>query len=763
MSACWADYDNDGHQDVYVANMWSAAGKRVSEQPLFHPQAPDAIRSNYQRHASGNALYRNQGNGNFLNVGEQAGVAMGRWSWCSDMWDFDHDGYPDLYIANGYISAPGESDLGSFFWRQVVAKSPEDATPSLAYEHGWNALNELIRSDTSWSGHERNVLFANNRDGTFSEVSGALAMDFPEDSRSFALADLDHDGRLEVILKNRNAPQLRILHNRMPEIGHSIAFRLRGHKSNRDAIGTAITIEVEGHRQTKYLQAGSGFLAQHSKELFFGLGKPSDTALNQIHAKIQWPSGLTQEFANLPANTRVAIEEGIATFAATPFAKASAAYATPAAPATPEALPDQVETWLLEPIKAPAFALPDLTGAPHELSSFTSSFILLNFFSPQSEQCLDQLRSLQQNHSSLTAAQLKIIAINISESSTPTPKSSFPFPILIANEDTAALYNILYRYLFDRRRDLGFPTSFLIDKQGMIVKLYQGHIDPRRVLEDLKSIPTTPEARMQKAMPLGGVLYQGGFSRNDFTYGVALFQHGYLDQAADSFEQVVAAKPNDPEAYYNLGTLNLRRNKLAEAQSYLEQTVKLRPNYPEAWNNLGMLAGQQGHAEQAIEYFNRSLAQRPAYAIALLNLGNVYRRQGQYQQAEDNLNHALQLQPDDPEINYSLGMLYAQQKQASRATGYLQKAIALRPGYPEALNNLGVLLVQSQDYTQAEEQFKTCLRLNPDYDQSYFNLARLYVMQHDKPKAKQIITELELRQPDNPQAKQASQMLESMP
>src|SRR5208282_6675629 len=105
-------------------------------------------------------------------------------------------------------------------------------------------------------------------DGTFSEVSGPTGLDFLEDSRTFVLADLDHDGRLEVILKNRNAPQLRILHNAMKDLGHSIAFRLRGQKSNRDAIGAAITVEAGTLRQTKYLQAGSGFLAQHSKEIF---------------------------------------------------------------------------------------------------------------------------------------------------------------------------------------------------------------------------------------------------------------------------------------------------------------------------------------------------------------------------------------------------------------------------------------------------------------------------------------------------------------
>ncbi len=82
------------------------------------------------------------------------------------------------------------------------------------------------------------------------------------------------------------------------------------------------------------------------------------------------------------------------------------------------------------------------------------------------------------------------------------------------------------------------------------------------------------------AIPLKGELYQGAFQRNDFTYGVALFQHGYLDQAAESFQQVIAAKPDDPEGYYNLGTLNLRRNDFQQARHYLEQTLKLRPNYP---------------------------------------------------------------------------------------------------------------------------------------------------------------------------------------
>src|SRR6202034_1558929 len=204
---------------------------------------------------------------------------------------------------------------------------------------------------------------------------------------------------------------------------------------------------------------------------------------------------------------------------------------------------------------------------------------------------------------SLAASELDVAAVNVDNSDSVAAARSFatqqgfPFPALFATEETIGIYNIIYRYLFDRRRDLGVPTSFLLDKEGMIVKVYQGSLRPEKLLEDVRSIPSTATERLQKALPLGGALYQAAFQRNDFTYGVALFQHGYLEQAAASFQQVVAAKPDNPDAYYNLGTLYLRRNDLEDARGYLEKTVKLKPDYPEAWNNLGMIAAQQGHAD----------------------------------------------------------------------------------------------------------------------------------------------------------------------
>ncbi len=762
MSCCWSDYDNDGHQDIYVPSMWEAAGQRVSEQRQFHENAPEDVRELYQRHARGNALYRNRANGTFKNVGHEAAVEMGRWSWSSDFWDFDHDGFADLYVANGYISSPERDDLASFFWRQVVAKSSEDATPSLGYEHGWNAINELIRSDNTWHGYARNVLFVNNHDGTFSETSGPAGLDFIEDSRCFALADIDHDGRLEIILKNRNAPQLRVLHNVMKDIGYSISFRLRGHKSNRDAIGASVVVEAGRLRQTKYVQAGSGFLSQHSKELFFGVGNAEEN----VKATIRWPSGLTQTFDHLPVNHRLEVEEGSSSFVAKSFAVAPKAYAQAAPPLALEPLPSRVETWLIQPLKAPEFSLPDLAGNMQELRSLQGSVGLLYFWATTAPLSVDQLKLLNQHRSILAASKTRVLAVNVDDGTelqnarSLANKEHVSIPVLFATEEVAGIYDLIYRHLFDRRRDLAIPTAFLLDSQGMIVKVYQGALNSESLLKDVKSIPTTLEDRMLKALPFKGVLAQDAFLRNDFTYGVAMFQHGYLDQAAESFQQVIAAKPGNADAYYNLGTLNLRRNDVEQARQYLEQAVKLQPNHPEAWNNLGMIAAQQGHPEEAIKNFQQSLVLRPRYAVALLNLGNVYRRQQLFAKAQECLDHALELQPDDPEISYSLGMLYAQQNQTQRASEYLQKAIALRPDYAEALNNLGVLFVRGQDYSRAEEQFKSGIRVAPGFDQSYLNLARLYAIQNDREKAKSVLLDLLQLQPQNASAKRALEMLQ---
>jgi len=205
--------------------MWTAAGQRISTQEVFAKESPEKSGHSIANTPWVIRCYAMEATADSMTRAVRRVVQMGRWSWSSDAWDFDHDGYADLYVTNGMVSGPSQDELNSFFWRQVVAKSPQDATPSAEYEQGWNAIQRLIRADGTWSGYERNVFYANNRDGTFADVSGAVGLDFLEDGRSFALSDFDHDGRLEIFLKNRNGPQLRVLKNVLTDLGPSIAFR----------------------------------------------------------------------------------------------------------------------------------------------------------------------------------------------------------------------------------------------------------------------------------------------------------------------------------------------------------------------------------------------------------------------------------------------------------------------------------------------------------------------------------------------------------
>lgn len=760
MGVCWFDYDNDGRQDLYVADMWTAAGERLSTQDVFQKDAPAAVRALYRKHAMGNSLFRNTGAGAFLDQTASAGVAMGRWAWSCGAWDFDHDGFLDLYVANGMVSGLSRQDLNSFFWRQVVANSPRQPRPTPAYEQGWNGINELIRSDGTWSGFERNVFYANNGDGTFSDVSAALALDFLEDGRAFALADFDHDGRLELLLKNRNAPQLRLMRNVISGLPPSIAFRLRGTKSNRDAIGAVVTLFTGVGQQTRQLQAGSGFLSQHSKELHFGLG----AAQGPLRASIRWPGGLVQEFRDLPPNHRVWLEEGTETFRAEPFrspARASAAPGTQPA----EALPGNVETWLLAPIAAPDFFLPDLTGKTWSLAALRGRPLLLHFWSAQSSACVADLERFSHEPARWAAQGLRFLAVNLdawsdSEASPAAARARrFPFPVLRGSSDIAAIYSILFRYLFDRNRDLVLPSSFLIASQGEIVKVYQGGASPEAAAADVGRIPATAVERLARALPFPGVTSTFEFRRNYLSYGSVFFQRGYYQQAAESFASALREDPSSAEAMYGLGSVFLKKNDRAQARRSFERALKLTASYPDtlpnAWNNLGLLAAEEGQILDATRYFQQALRLNPESVIALENLGNAYRQQKLWDQARDAFGRALTLDPQSAGANYGLAMVFAAQDDAQRTYEYLQKALQLRPDYPEALHNLAILYMRTRRPDDALATLNQCVRLAPSFDQCYFTLARIYSLQGNPARAREILQELLKQQPGNVQARQA--------
>jgi hypothetical protein len=110
MSVSWGDYNNDGLMDIYVSNMFSSAGNRIAYQRQFRP-TDSRSRSSFQRHARGNTLFQNSGDGGFRDVSVEAGVTMGRWAWGSTFADLNNDGLLDLYVTNGFITTEDTGDL----------------------------------------------------------------------------------------------------------------------------------------------------------------------------------------------------------------------------------------------------------------------------------------------------------------------------------------------------------------------------------------------------------------------------------------------------------------------------------------------------------------------------------------------------------------------------------------------------------------------------------------------------------------------------
>jgi tetratricopeptide (TPR) repeat protein/peroxiredoxin len=759
MSGAWADFDNDGREDLYVANMWTAAGLRVSEQAIFQKEAGAAARALYHQHAMGNSLFRNKGNA-FEDFGTRSGTTMGRWAWSSDAWDFDHDGFADIYVANGMVTGTTHNDLNSFFWRQVVANSPNASRPSHEYEQAWNAINDLIRSDRTWSGFERNVHYLNNREGTFSDVSGVAGTDFPEDSRTFALGDFDLDGRLEVVLKNRNSPQLRYLKNVLPDLPPAISFRLSGKKSNRDAIGAKVTIETMSGLQTRAVRCGSGFLAQHTKEVFFGLGG----APAPIHATIQWPSGLTQRLRDLPMNHRIWVEEGIVPTRIEPFRKPANSSATAEAPEAKEVLPEIVETWLLAPVLAPEFSLSGDGGHSESLSSRRGKPVLLQFWSGTVAGAQEKLKELERAHDGWARKGFQFLAIDVDATHSPSLKEQYSFPVLKASQEIIAVYNLLFRQIFDRHRDMSVPISFLVDPAGNIVKIYQGPFSPEKFEVDFQGIPRNDSERLTKALPFAGFRDTYEFERNYLSFGFVFYERGYFQQAQEFFAQALKDDPSSAEALYGLGSAYLQLQRATEARDCFQRALKSHASYPgtppNAWNNLGILAAREGNYDAAIEYFQHALQIDPQHSIALGNLGSAYRQKRDWVQAKAMLERALAIDPNEPEANYSLGMVYAQQNDTERANEYLQRAIAARPAYPEALNNLGILYLRMHKPAEAIQSFEQSIRAAPDYDQAYLNLARVYAIQGDREKARVVLRQLLVQHPDHAQAKAELKPLE---
>lgn len=240
-----ADYDRTGHPSVIISNF---ANQMVS-------------------------LYHNEGNGLFVDeapqseVGRATLVTLGFGCF---FFDYDNDGWPDIFVADGHI----EDQIERVQKRVSYAEPPH--------------------------------LFRNLGGGKFTEVTAQMgtALAAPKVARGAAYGDIDNDGFPDVLLTTNAGPAY-LFHNE-GGTNHSLRVKLAGTKSNRDGIGAVVRVTSGNDKQGKTLRSGSSYLSQSELVLTFGLG--TNTKADTV--EIQWPSGQVDRVSNISAGQTVTVEEG---------------------------------------------------------------------------------------------------------------------------------------------------------------------------------------------------------------------------------------------------------------------------------------------------------------------------------------------------------------------------------------------------------------------------------------------------------------------
>jgi hypothetical protein len=246
MGVSTADYDGDGRLDILKTN--------------FDDDVPD--------------LYHNDGDGtfSFTTFDARLGSNLRYLSWGGGFFDYDNDGWPDLFIANGHVYPELESHHH----------------PESPYR-------------------QRALLYHNSGNGRFEDVTSIAGpgLELRRSGRGVAFGDLCNRGNLDILVNNQNdAPTL--LHNQGESPNHWISIRAVGTKSNRDGIGARVEVQAGGRRQIQEVTSGGSYLSQSDLRLHFGLG--AATRIERIG--VRWPSGTVDKAENVLADQFLVFEEG---------------------------------------------------------------------------------------------------------------------------------------------------------------------------------------------------------------------------------------------------------------------------------------------------------------------------------------------------------------------------------------------------------------------------------------------------------------------
>jgi peroxiredoxin len=350
----------------------------------------------------------------------------------------------------------------------------------------------------SWSGGEQNHLFLNAGDGAFCDVSAVSHADFKDDGRAVVPLDWDGDGRLDLLLRSRTAPRVRLMLNQAPA-GNWIGVRLQGVSGNRDAIGARVEVKAGDLVLRRTLQAGDGFLAQGSKTLHFGLGEAARVDEIRVH----WPQGEVEIWRDLPADQLVHLTEGQAAPTEWELAAATHLHEGEATPVKREGQP-VVRVPLIEKIPLHGLPIPSADNPQRTVADLAGRPVLLNLWGVNCVNCLKEFGAFQRRAKQLQGRGLQIVPLNTDgpELQARAADMLARFELdqhagRVSDVQLQALEAVLYEVL-GTSTGTPLPTSLLLDARGQLCVVYQGKVKVADLLRDTALVsamdPRNPSA-----------------------------------------------------------------------------------------------------------------------------------------------------------------------------------------------------------------------------------------------------------------------------